>query len=353
MNFSKTDMDRFFAKPNPAVGALLFFGPDQGLAHERAQTATRLVLGALDDPFRLAELTAREVAEDPARLADELNAIAMLGGRRVVKIAPAIDGRHNEALAEALADILPDHKGEERALLVIEAGDLPAKHALAQLFVSARNAAALRCFHDSPDELRQTVVASLRAEGHAISPSALDYLVGRLGDDRGVTRAELQKLSLYMGRTGARIELADVEAVIGDQAEIAQDDLFAAVAESDRAHLLRCFDRCLVDSEPIQLLRAMGRQFLRLHLIAARLRAGEDFESVAASLRPPLFWAIKARTERQCRLWNEKRIGWALARLTEAEAQAMRFHDIAASLARDGLVAIAGRAQPARQPARR
>lgn len=349
MNFSKSEIERYLAKPDPAIAALLFFGPDQGLAHERAAAARRLVLGAGEDPFRLAEFSASEIAEDPARLADELNAIAMLGGRRVVMIQPAIDARHNEALADAVAALLPEHRGQESAFLIVEAGDLPAKHALVKAFAGSANAAAVRCYHDSSDDIRRMVAAALKAEGHSLAQDALDELASRLGDDRGVTRAEIEKLALYVGASPRRIERADVDAVIGDQSEIAIDDLVSALAEGDCAGLMRAFDRCLVDADPVQLLRAASRHFLRLHFILGQMRAGLDFESAASTLRPPVFWSMKSRIERQCRQWDERSCGQALQRLTDLEANVMRFHDIGATLARDGLLAIAaaaGRAGP-------
>ncbi len=350
MNYNKNQIERFLREPDQGVTALLFYGPDQGLAHERAQAATRIILGGTDDPFRLTELTAETAREDPARLADELNAIAMLGGRRVVRIQPAIEARANDALAAILAELLPDHDSSISALLVVEAGDLPQRHALVQAFETAPMAIAARCFHDSALDLRPIIVDTLRQAGHEAARGALDYLVDRLGGDRGITRSELQKLCLYVGSTKKRIELTDAIACIGDQAEIAQDDLMMAIAEGDLGPLERCFDRCLVDADAVALLRAAGRYFLRLHLIAGRLAEGESFESVAPSLRPPLFWAIKARVERQCRHWDPGTLAWALERLIEGEARAMRHHEIGATIARCAFRDIALRAGRARAP---
>ena len=89
MKLDKAKLDRVLKSPD-SIGALLFYGPDEGLAHEYAGLAQKAVLGgAGDDPFRLAELTPDDLKGDGARLADELNAISMLGGRRVVRIAQA------------------------------------------------------------------------------------------------------------------------------------------------------------------------------------------------------------------------------------------------------------------------
>ena len=343
MNFSKADIDRFLKAPDETAAAILLYGQDQGLAHERALSLIRSILGGPDDPFRLATMTAREAADDPARLADELNAIAMLGGRRVVSISPAIDARVNDPLGAALEEILEHHTDGKSALLVVEAGDLAQRHRLVQAFLSAPNAMAVRCFHDSDSDLKPLIQQTLRRAGFEIAPDALEYLVDHLGDDRGVTRSELEKLCLFVGEASRRISLSDAMACIGDQAEIAEDDLLMALAEGDVAGLERSFDRCLIESEPVALLRAAARHFLRLHVIRGRLDGGEPFERVAGELRPPLFWTIKSRVERQCRRWDSPSIAWASLRLVEAEAMTMNHYPIGATIARLALLEIARR----------
>jgi hypothetical protein len=71
MKLDRPKLDRVLKSPD-SIGALLFYGPDEGLAHEYAAAAQKAVLGAGDDPFRLAELTPDEIIReygdrDPAK----------------------------------------------------------------------------------------------------------------------------------------------------------------------------------------------------------------------------------------------------------------------------------------------
>jgi len=61
----------FLQRPDPAIRAILLYGPDEGLVRERAEAAARSVCPDLKDPFRVADLAAAVLAADPARLADE------------------------------------------------------------------------------------------------------------------------------------------------------------------------------------------------------------------------------------------------------------------------------------------
>lgn len=89
MKLKFNQIEGFLRKPDPAIQAILVFGPDDGLARERA---TQLAKGAAadpDDPFLVAHLTGVEIAADPARLLDEAAAIPLTGGRRIVRVRDA------------------------------------------------------------------------------------------------------------------------------------------------------------------------------------------------------------------------------------------------------------------------
>ena len=338
MKLDKAKLDRVLKSPD-SIGALLFYGPDEGLAHEYAALAQHAILGAEDDPFRLAALTPDEIRDDGARLADELNAISMLGGRRVVRIAQATN-----LIADQIASAI-DAQAPGSALLIVEAGDIGSKAELVKIFESADAAGAFGCYRDNEGQLGTLIAAHLKAAGYGIARDALGYLAERLGGDRGVTRSELDKLMLYVGEPKREVTLADAMACIGDRAAFALDDLIGAAAEGDAAELDRNYARSVSEVEAIQLLRSAARHFQRLHQLVARMAAGESFEAAAGALRPPVFWTQRERMQKQSRLWSPTRIGRALERLIEAESQAMRAYAIKDEIAQRALMDIAALAR--------
>ena len=344
MKLDKAKLDRVLKSPD-GIGALLFYGPDEGLAHEYAGLAQKAVLGAGDDPFRLAELTPDDLKGDGARLADELNAISMLGGRRVVRIAQATN-MIAEQIETAIAGQVPGS-----ALLVVEAGVIGSKAELVRVFEAAAGAGVFACYRDNERDLGPLIAAHLKDGGYAIARDALAYLAERLGGDRGVTRSELDKLMLYLGEPKREVTLNDAMTCIGDRAAFALDDLIGAAVDGDTAGLDRQYTRSLAEVEAIQVLRSAARHFQRLHQVVARMAAGEPFEAAAGALRPPLFWNQRDRMQRQARQWSTARIGRALERLIEAESQAMRAYAIKDEIAQRALMDIAtlARAGRARQ----
>jgi DNA polymerase-3 subunit delta len=311
MKVAPRDLGRFLKTAEASVAAVLFYGPDQGLVRERAIELITRLAGDVRDPFRVAELTPAQLKEDPVRLADEAAALSLTGGRRVLRLREAGDGL-TQALSELLAETTP------AAFLVLEAGELGPRSSLRGLFERAGQAAAIACYLDDEGALQQVIADWLKTHGLTADRDALDFLMSRLGGDRGVTRQELEKLALYVGPGAKRLTLADAAMVVGDSSALTLDDLALALADGDRAALDRAYGRALEEgSDAITILRAAGRHLLRLHQVASAPDAG----TALRALRPPVFFKLEQRFLSQLRLWPAARLTEALDRLVQAEAR--------------------------------
>lgn len=312
MKLSGARIEPFVKSPDPAVRAILVFGPDLGLVNERVQRLMKSVVKDTSDPFRVTELTPAALKETPSRLADEAAALAFGGGRRVVVLRDAGDGQ-SSVLSSFLANPMGD------ALVVVEGGELGPRSSLRKLFEGADNAAALACYGDEGGSLAGVIQEELKSAGLMAEPDAMAYLIEHLGGDRRLTRAEMMKLAIYMGGPG-RVSLADATACIGDTAALGLDDLALATADGDHGGAQRVLDRLLREgSSPIQMLRSVARHFIRLHLAAGIMAQGKSVEQAMTALKPPVIFKAADRFRRQLSRWPTDRLGKALDVLTEAE----------------------------------
>jgi DNA polymerase III subunit delta len=333
----------FLRRPDPAVRAVLLFGPDAGLVRERADALARGICPDLADPFRIADLAAAQLAGDPARLADEIAAQSLVGGRRVVRVREAGDG-----LSKLFAETIDAAPGD--GFLVAEAGELPARSSLRRAFEEAKRGAAIGCYPDTPRELAAVIRDSLGASHVGVSRDAGEYLVAHLGGDRLQTRAELEKLALYAGE-GGRIELADAEAVIGDSAQLSIDDAVFAAAEGDAAALERALGRVFQEgASPVTVIRALLRHLQRLHLFAARVAGGAGVAEVLRAARPPVFFRHEDNWKRQLALWDEGRLRPLLGAVAEAEFRMKLTGFPADTVCRAALLAVAEQARGKHPP---
>ncbi len=318
MKIQAARADGFARKPDAAVRAVLLYGPDSGLVRERAEALIKAVAGAIDDPFRTREISAAELKDDPALLSDEANAMSLMGGRRAVRLRGALDS-HAKLFEELL-----DEEVKADSLVVIEAGLLSPSSKLRSLFEDHPKGAAIACYLDDESTLADVIRDSLRQNKLEVAPDALEFLVGRLGGDRMLTRRELEKLAIYCaplnGDASGKVTLADAEACVGDSSEQGVDDIAMAVARGDIAELDRTYERVTREgTHAIAILRAVSRHFERLHFVAGKMAEGANADGAIKALRPPLFFKAVTPFKMALRQWPASNIGRALELLLKAE----------------------------------
>lgn len=316
MKIETRSADAFARAPDPGLIAILVYGPDGGLVRERALGLARSVVPDLADPFRFVEFAADALTADPARLSDEVAAIAMTGGRRAVMVREAGDG-FAPLLGQLLAD--PPCVPPQAALVIVEAANLPPRSTLRDLCERADKAAALPCYADEGGQLSELIRRTLAAEQVTASSEALKFLTDNLGGDRMVTLRELEKLALYAGRGGI-VELEDAMDVVGDSSALSMEEVAFAAAGGEFAALDRALARVFLEgAQPIAVLRAVARHFERLRQAAAAIEGGANDEAAMASLRPAVFFKQKARFRAHLKRWRAASASDALKRLIETE----------------------------------
>jgi DNA polymerase III subunit delta len=307
-------VEGFLRHPDPDIRAVLLYGPDAGLVRERADLIGRTIAPDLHDPFRIADLTGAVLTADPARLYDEAAQISLMGGRRLVRVREVAD-----AQSIVFGRFLADPPGD--GLVVAEAGDLAARGSLRRMFEEAAAAVAIGCYPDGARDLAEMVRETLTAHRIAASRDAIEFLVSHLGGDRLLSRAELEKLTLYAG-DGGRVELEDARLSVADSAALSLDDAVFAAAEGDAAGLDRSLSRVFQEGEaPVSVVRAVLRHLQRLHALAARLAAGDSVDAVLRGARPPIFFKQQDSVRRQLGLWREPELRGELDRLLAAETR--------------------------------
>ena len=206
------------------------------------------------------------------------------------------------------------------ALIVVEGGDLAKGTGLRKLFEEADNAAAIACYPDSARDLFDVVRSGLKAEGLTIAPDALEDAVSRLGSDRGVTRRELEKLALYAhGQRGVNLE--DVRAILGDEAEARVEEAIDAAGNGDVAKLDLALERLwIAGTSPIQVVRQAMSHFQRLLLVSVESKRGEGIDGTIRKLRPPLHFSRATSFKNQAQRWSEANVLEVLDQLLDTEA---------------------------------
>jgi DNA polymerase III subunit delta len=291
-----TAVDNFLRRDAEKAVAVLIYGPDGGTVRERARQLVISVAGSIDDPFAVARLDDAGLVADPARLADEAQALSFGGGRRVVWVENAGSG-----FLKAMPLVTSAAPGN---LIVAEAGALAKSAGLRALFEPAAHLWIVPCYEDSAIDLERLIAEELDAKGLATDIEVREALIALLGADRRMSRQELAKLALYChGKT--HVSLADVEAVCGDVAELSADDLLNAVfdgsiADADDA-FMRLRDSGLSGSGLLSMASSHTARLTRLRVDVER---GKTPEMAVRQARPPVFFKQQPVMQRQVALWD-------------------------------------------------
>jgi len=319
MKLPAARISSFLTKPDPAVRVILVYGPDAGLVRERVMHLAKLTVPDLNDPFRVATLTGGMITEDPARLFDEMAALALGGGKRLLRMQnPA------ESIAPSIGKLLADMPSAD-SLLLIEGGDLDKRSKLRAVCEGESPlSCAVPCYVEDNAARQRTITEILNAENIRAPREIVAALADILPPDRMAMRSELEKFALYVGKDNTAT-LADVHASVQDAGAAEMDDLVFAIGGGDAKRATQLIDRLFAEqTAPVAILRAAQRHFLRLQWARAQMDNGLNATDAVKRLQPPVFWKHESAMAAQLRRWSRMRSEQALRRLSDAEAAVKR-----------------------------
>ncbi len=334
-------LDGFLRTRDPAIGAILFYGDDQGAVHELARKAVLKIAGSLDDPFRITTLEDDSLSGDPGRIADEVMSLSFAGGARVVWMRGAAQN--------FLKAIEPVLNGSMTGNLVIaEAGSLPRSSGLRGKFETSEHAAIVPIFEADHESLAEMVGDQLNLAGLRIDDDARMRLMELAGRGGITLQREIEKLTAYChGETA--ITLQHVDAICGDGLWAETADLADAVYGGDMEDVDRFFMQLVasgVDSG--RLLSVCHGHAVRLVELRLSVDRGMRLEQAIRSTRPPVFFKRQPALGSQLAMWTLESLLSAAASLQSAVLQERVNAGLSESLANRALLAVARMARSIR-----
>ena len=326
------EFERNFAQLSAHIFIFLFHGTDLGLIHERAKRAARGT-AASADPFELIQITGDQIAANPGLLADEAASIGLFGDKRVIWIEAGAKS-FNDALIYQLEN------PPENCTIVIEAGTLKPTSPLRKLLDPAKRAASVGCYADNAEDLRRLVQATVQQHGLTIEPEIRDQLVARLGNDRLITRSELEKLCLYaLGEK--QISWQHITDIMNDASAIALEEAIDAAFQGQRIKVEQNCTRVFeTGGDSSYLLISALSHALRLHRIRLELDNGGNLESLL--MRNGIFYQRKQMVTGYLGRWRADSLQAAVKLLQDCISRARQQPKLANILAVRTLWTVAG-----------
>jgi DNA polymerase-3 subunit delta len=345
MKIAVKEADAYLHHPHKTGGALLY-GVDSGQIRQRTEQLMQGWQGKNPDPMARIELTPEQLKEDPARLADELAAMSLMGGKRVILIREPDDSLVSMC-ETALALRAPDN-----FLLLSVSEGLGNSSKLRQWAEKSTEIGCVAFYKDEGAGLAQFLRDTLRGYGLKANSEVINYLAVQLAGDRQIIVNEIEKLSLYLGEDATEVTLDDAVATVGEQNDQSHEELARAIAGVEFAAVCRLTDRLLAEGQPgLVLIRAVMRYFDTLFKVAQLRSEGMTIDAAIMQLFPKIHFKILPAMRPHAMRWSGSKIIDALAMLQRLELESKRHHDQSRIRLTQGFMAIAALPNPMTQKA--
>lgn len=326
------EVTRFLARPDISQGIFLAYGPDGGLVRETAQRLVRKLTEAEPQTASVVVLEGAEIDADPSILAVEARTMSLFGGKRVIRVRNA-----SKSLVMTLSELKDDL---DDTAIVLEAGNLLPKDALRALVEAAKSGRALPCYPDTDESLKALIRETFNQNGIRVDDDVVPILQEILGNDREITRRELEKVCLYAGVSKA-LSRDDVMALCADNGMLVIDAIVDAAAGGYAERLELALNRALSSAVDIQRILAIcSMHFAALRRWRTEVDGGKSPRVVLEGLRPKPHFSRIGALEQQLRLWSDAALASASERLLSTTADTRRRPAIAEANLRRALLAL-------------
>jgi DNA polymerase-3 subunit delta len=327
------DVDGFLARPDLTSGLVLIYGPDAGRVRETTDRLQAHFHAKDADPMSLVSLQFGDFENPGERIAVEANTRSMFGDLRVIRVRGATN-----AFAKEIEQTVKD--GFD-AVLLVEAGNLTPKDALRKLAEAQKSARAVPCFADDTRSLTQLARQMFDNAQIRIESDALRALIDVLGNDRQITRLEVEKLMIF-AQESKQISYNDVIALCGDNASETMDEVLDSAGTGHVQKLDTALSRAFSSGTHASaiLTRAL-MHFSNLREMRASYDSGKTLQEVMSSGRFRVHFSRKSSIESQVRSWSAKNLAIACARLQTTVLDTRMNANLDTEHTRQALLAIA------------
>ena len=161
-----------------------------------------------------------------------------------------------------------------------------------------------------------------------------------LGNDREVTRRELEKLVLFSAESKV-LTRNDILVLCADNAALVLDEIVDAVGAGHTADLDAALERALAAAvNPQQILASALGHFATLRRWRTEVDGGKNAGTVLDGARPKPHFSRRAALERQLRQWGDEGLSLALDRLQTAVADSRKRYELQEPVARRALLGV-------------
>jgi DNA polymerase-3 subunit delta len=321
MKLAKAELNHFVNNPPGQYLAAVFSGKDRALVREQATRLAKILVPDINDPFNVSQLTETDIDSDAAILEDELCALSLMGGRRLIRLKFF---NEKATLDRIVATTLKSHAAGDlnrEAFLILECGAFAGDSALRKLCESDKHIAYVPIYEEEAGDIIRLTRAKLAADKVSLTTAAMDIFIKALPKEHGIALQEIERLICFIGpNSNKTLNETEILDFLGGEPEgsffKASLDAFGGRLKGAQAGIRRAF----AEGEPaVMAIRAISLHYNRLRQFKSLLETGTPLKQAARIAG--IFWKDEDEYARQARAWRQNALDALASDIVETDIQ--------------------------------
>lgn len=313
MQLKGKSIEQFFSIPQIDTRVVVLFGTDTGKIKDYVSRYTKSLVENISINRQLFESKDIIATEGKGEFLDFLKNFSFLGEKNLFIIRNA-DDKLTKLMAEIEGVKFSD------SYLVVEAIGLNARSKLIQWAIKSDKAVAVGCYNDEGMDLGRFITNYVGELGYKIEANAVSLMLSFLGNDREITKREIEKLVIFHNDVNTPITSKVMELVVGNNLQFSFDSFFTPILLGDMVSFNKNWSKAIIEfGGAIAILRIMQKQILKLIKVQSAMASGISFEEVIKKQNIMLNFKTEPDFRKQLNLWDMNRLNKGLELLYRAE----------------------------------
>ena len=283
---------------------ILFYGNNEGLKNEEIFKITKNI-----EVFTYDE---KEILEKKDNFFETVLSGSLFDDKRIFLIKRASD-----KIFKIIEEL--NEKNLNNTSIIIDAGILEKKSKLRNLFEKDKELICTPFYADTLETLSKLAQSILRNEKILISPSDINFIVGKSSGDRMFLKNELNKIILY-SHSKKKLTVKDLQKLINLTENYSITELVDNCLIKNMKKTIKILNENNFSNEDcILITRTILNKSKKILKLSQEYQKNKNIDLTISTAKPPIFWKDKEIIKQQIYKWSPKNIKNFIYKLNDLE----------------------------------
>ena len=288
---------------------ILFYGQNEGGKKEEI-----FKILTLNKDKSLFSYDEKDILENVEIFYNNIYSGSLFENKKIILI-----NRASEKITKIIEEIL--EKNVPELYVLINTGILEKKSKLRSIFEKDKKLVCVPFYPDNNQTLLKFAYNFLNDKKISISPSNINFIVGKCSGDREALTNELQKIE-YFSKNGKKINNEIISKLINLSENHSVSELIDNCLAQNKKKIITILNENNFSNEDcIMITRSFLVKAKKLLILSKIFETNKNIDLTISSAKPPIFWKEKEITKQQIQKWKSKNIKQLIYALSEIELQ--------------------------------